>query len=256
MAKTNEAVVKDSKVGITAHIITALLFLAMGIALLVTNAAFIYNLVYTCLVAAAGILLIIFGAFFMIKYFFSQEFKRVTNYSFTQGVILIIIGALIIFKADSLSNFIDAIVCLAGAVLGAVMLQQSFALFHLKRKTWILILIFGLAAIASSLFFFVNGMQLFTGNVLAAIYLTVLGALSLLSLILMAIGLLTGKKQEKKNTANNVAEGQKTESEDSFFEDDTKTVVDGVEYTSYQPENTSSDSSTETKSDTDALFED
>ena len=88
--------IKESKAGLVANIIGAIAFLASGICLLVLNADFIARLVYSFLVLGFGILFICFGTYYMIKYFFNHEFARITSYSFTMGVIFVIIGAVFI----------------------------------------------------------------------------------------------------------------------------------------------------------------
>lgn len=222
MTKNYEEI-KDSKVALVAHIVASLVYLAVGICLLTLDADFISNLVYSFSVLGVGILFIIFGAWYMIKYFFNHEFIKISNYGFTMGVILVIIGALFIFKANSISTFIDALVCLIGIVLGSVMLQQSFALFHIQRGTWFISLLFGILAIGFSIFFIITPIQFFSGDLYACIYLIAIGALSLFSLILMAIGLNDHKKDARRIYNRNMEDAPstaKTAVDDSIFEDE------------------------------------
>ncbi len=222
MTKNYEEI-KDSKVALVAHIVASLAYLAIGICLLTLDAGFISNLVYSFSVLGVGILFIIFGAWYMIKYFFNHEYIKISNYGFTMGVILVIIGALFIFKANSISTFIDALVCLIGIVLGSVMLQQSFALFHIQRGTWFISLLFGLAAIGFSIFFIITPIQFFSGDIYACTYLIAIGVLSLFSLILMAIGLKDHKNDSRKIYNRNMEEAPvtaKKAEDDSIFEDE------------------------------------
>ena len=222
MARNIEEI-KDSKVGLVAHIVASLAYLALGICLLVMDATIISNVVYSFSVLGVGILFILFGAWQMIKYFFNHEYIKISNYGFTMGVILVIIGALFIFKANDISIFIDALVCLIGIVLGAVMLQQSFALFHIQRGTWFLSLIFGAITIGFSIFFIIKPLKFFEGNLYACIYLIAIGALSLFSLLLMAIGLKDHKNDAERIFNRNMEDAPttaKTAVDDSIFEDE------------------------------------
>ena len=204
MAHTNE-VIKESKAGLAAHIIGALAFLAVGICLLVLDASFIEKLVYSFSVLGIGILFIIFGVYYMIKYFF----------------ILMIIGCVIIFKADHISSFIDALVCLIGFIFGAIMLQQSFALFHMQRFTWFISLVLGAATIASSVYLLMENAKFFTGEFITAVYLVAVGGVSLFSLILMALGLNGHKKDSNKIYKRNVEDSPLgSQVDDSIFEEE------------------------------------
>lgn len=222
MARNNEEI-KDSKVALVAHIVASLVYLALGICPLVMDVSFISTLVYSFSVLGVGILFIIFGAWYMIKYFFNHEYIKISNYGFTMGVILVIIGALFIFKSSDLSTYIDVLVCLIGIVLGAVMLQQSFALFHIQRGTWFLSLIFGAAAIGFSIFFILYPIQFFEGNIYGCVYLIAIGGLSLFSLLLMAIGLKDHKNDSERIYNRNMDDAPltaKKASDDSIFEDE------------------------------------
>lgn len=229
MTKNYEEI-KDSKVALVAHIVASLAYLAVGICLLALDAGFISNLVYSFSVLGVGILFIVFGAWYMIKYFFNHEFIKISNYGFTMGVILVIIGALFIFKANTISTFIDALVCLIGIVLGSVMLQQSFALFHIQRGTWFISLLFGVAAIGFSILFIIKPIKFFSGDLYACIYLISIGGLSLFSLILMAIGLKDHKNDVQKIYNRNMEEAPvtaKTAADDSIFEDEPEVDIPG-----------------------------
>ncbi|GEM_PF-3547485 len=219
----NTQEIKDSKAGLAAHIIGSLAFLAIGICLLLLDTNMIAKIVYSFSVLTIGVLFICFGAYYMIKYFFNHEFARITHYGFTMGVILVIIGAVVIFKADTISGFIDAGVCLIGVVLGAVMLQQSFALFHIQRGTWFLSLLFGLAAIGASIYFLLQPYKFFEGDLLGCIYLIAMGAVSLFSLLLMVIGLNDHKKDSDRRYRRNVEDSPISGNDnvdDYIFEDE------------------------------------
>ena len=229
MAKNSEEI-KDSKVALVAHIVASIIYLALGICLFVVDAGIISTMVYSFSVLAVGILFIVFGAWYMIKYFFNHEYTRISNYGFTMGVILVIIGAIFIFQANYISAFIDALVCLIGIILGAVMLQQSFALFHIQRGTWFLCLIFGLATVGLSIYFLIAPQKFFERNVITCSYLIAIGALSLFSLLLMAIGLHDHKKDSNRNYTRNIedAPGSKSSLDDSIFEEEPQDYFDDI----------------------------
>ncbi|QFJ55570.1 DUF308 domain-containing protein [Pseudobutyrivibrio xylanivorans] len=230
MSKSNEEI-KDSKVALVAHIVTSLVFIALGVCLLTLDASLISTIAYSFSVLAVGILFIVFGAWYMIKYFFNHEYIKLTNYGFTMGVILVIIGAIFIFQANYISAYIDALVCIIGIILGAVMLQQSFALFHIQRGTWFLSLIFGLATVGVSIAILVlTPWKFFDGTIYSCVYMIVVGGLSLFSLLLMGIGLHDHKKDSDRNYSRNMEDSPlsaKKASDESIFEDEP--FVDNVE---------------------------
>ena len=237
MSKNIEEI-KDSKVALVAHIVTSLIYLALGICLLTLDTGLIGRMVYSSSVLAAGILFICFGGWYMIKYFFNHEYTKISHYGFTMGVILVIIGSIFIFKADNISVFIDSLVGLIGIVLGAVMLQQSFALFHIQRGSWVVSLIFGFATIGVSIYFFLTPFKFFEGSMISCIYLIAVGTLSLLSLLLMAIGLRDHRNDSNRLYNRNIDDSPN--SQEDFFED--------------EPQGNYHDSSADVGSD--SLFED
>ncbi len=231
MSKKSEEI-KTSKAGIVAHVICALAFIAVGVCLLTLDVSLISKLAYSSSVLAGGVLFICFGAYYMLKYFFNHEYAKVSNYGFTMGVILVIIGSMFIFKANVIAGFIDIIVCLIGVVLGAVMLQQSFALLHIQRGTWFITLIFGGATIAASIYLLLNNATFFNGVFINTVYLIVAGGLSLFSLLLMAIGLGDHKRDTKRNIKRNLEDAPvetKETLDDSIFEDEPVVEIVDIE---------------------------
>ena len=215
--------IKESKAALVANILGALAFFAAGICLITLNADFIAKIVYSFSVLALGILFICFGTFNMIKYFFNHEYKRITNYGFTMGVILVIIGAVFIMNANYVANFIDGLVCLIGVIFGAIMLQQSFALFHIQRGTWFLSLLLGAATVAGSIYLLLNSYKIFDGFIYTSVYLILVGAFSLFSLLLMAIGLKDHKKDSDRLYNRNMEESPlsgKKKVDESIFEEE------------------------------------
>lgn len=232
MARSNEEV-KTSKAGLIAHIIGALAFLAVGICFFVIDASIIAKVVYSYSVLAIGILFIVFGAYYMIKYFFNHEYTKVSNYGFTMGVILVIIGAIFIFKATLIATFIDALVCIVGAIFGAVMFQQSFALFHMQRGSWFINLLFGVATVAASIYMLLNPFKFFEGDMIPTVYLIAVGGVSLFALILMAVGLRDHKKDSNR-VYNRNTDDSAVAVDESIFEEEP--VFDIPEETVEAPE--------------------
>lgn len=213
--------IKNSKAGIVAHIIGSIAYIAVGICLLTLDVNMISKLAYSCSVLAGGILFICFGAYYMLKYFFNHEYTKVSNYGFTMGVILVIIGSAFIFKANYISSFIDILVCIIGGLFGAIMLQQTFALFHMQQGTWIITLLFGAATIAASAYLLLNNAKFFNGVFINTVYLIAVGGVSLFSLLIMAIGLSDHKKDKTPKVKKNDKATANTDTlDDSIFEDE------------------------------------
>lgn len=238
----NKEEIKESKAGLAANIIGAIAFLALGICLITLDAGFIARIIYSFSILGLGILFICFGMYYMIKYFFNHEYVRITSYGFTMGVILVIIGAVFIINADVVSSFIDALICLMGVVFGAVMLQQSFALFHIQRGSWFISLILGFATIAASIYILLTPLKIFNGELLPSVYLIVVGGFSLFSLLLMVIGLNDYKKDSDRIFKRNMEEsplGSKQKVDESIFEDEP--VFNDVEEKVTEPKEGSDD---------------
>ncbi len=227
--------IKESKAGLAAHIIGAIAYIAIGICLLALNADIISKMVYSFSVLAVGILFICFGAYYMIKFFFNHEYTRLTNYGFTMGVILVILGSVFIFKANSIALFIDAIVCIIGAIFGAIMLQESFALFHIQRGSWVITLLLGALTIAASVYMLVNSFTFFKGELVPTVYLIAVGGVSLFCLLLMLIGLKDHKKDSNRIYNRNMDESPLgAKADESIFEDEP--VVEFKEDKKAEPE--------------------
>ncbi len=219
----NREEIKDSKVALVAHIVVSIIYIALGACQLAFDTSYITTFVYSFLSLTVGILFIVFGAWYMIKYFFNHEYTKITHYGFTMGVILVVIGSIFIFQANYISTFIDVLVCLIGVVIGAIMLQQSFALFHISRGIWFLSFIFGIAAIGTSIFFVMTPVKFFQSELIPCVYLISVGSVSLLSLIFMVIGLHNHKKDSELLYNRNMEDApgkSKSAVDDSIFEEE------------------------------------
>ena len=225
---------KPGKGGVIANILAALAFLALGICLLVLNAESVRDLIYSFASIAVGACFIIFGAYYMIKYFFKQEYKSICNYGFTMGVILAIIGAGFLFMSNVVVVVLNFIVIFAGALLGTIMLQQSFALFYMRKAAWFLNFLFGVCAIAASVYFgFFEKKEFFSGQLIPCLYFIVIGGLSLLSMFIMGIGIHTHKKNGGAKVAKEVEEVSTPE--ESIFEDEPSFETPVVEKVELEP---------------------
>ncbi|MBQ7469465.1 MAG: DUF308 domain-containing protein [Pseudobutyrivibrio sp.] len=225
---------KPGKGGVIANILAALAFLALGICLLVFNAESVKDLIYSFASIAVGACFIIFGAYYMIKYFFKQEYKSICNYGFTMGVILAIIGSGFLFMSNVVVVVLNFIVIFAGALLGTIMLQQSFALFYMRKATWILSFLFGVCAVAASIYFgFFEKEEFFSGQLVPCLYFIVIGGLSLLSMLLMGIGIHSHKKTGGAKSAKEVDEVSAPE--ESIFEDEPSFETPVVEKVELEP---------------------
>ncbi|WP_405376770.1 hypothetical protein [Pseudobutyrivibrio sp.] len=225
---------KPAKGGVIANIFAALAFLALGICLLVLNADSVSDMIYSFASIAVGACFICFGAYYMIKYFFKQEYKSICNYGFTMGVILAIIGSGFLFLSNVVVVFLDFIIIFAGALLGTIMLQQSFALFYMRKATWFLSFLFGACSIAASIYFgFFEKIVFFSGNLIPCLYFIIIGGLSLLSMLLMVIGIHGHKKEANVKPVKHTEEVSAPE--DSIFEDEPSFETPVVEKVELEP---------------------
>lgn len=139
-------------------IVSSLLMVCLGLAMMFTSGNWILYGTYV-----GGGLLIAFGTYFMIRYFLKEEFLSVSNYGFAWGLSIVVLGAICFIRADVIVAKIGLIIGFILLVYGAILLQHTFAAFHMEGKLWWLILIFSLVTIASAVLMFID-YQLFVTN--------------------------------------------------------------------------------------------
>ena len=209
---------KSSKALIVIHVIVAALLIAAGAAMIALKSDLIGTIMYSYTVICAGIVFIIYGAYFMINYLYDRKYLDTSNYQFSFGAVQVLIGAVITFYASAISPFVDVIVCIICAVLGVIMIQQTFALGHIKNKGFIVTLIFGAATIGASVYNLVKASRLFDSSMVNCIFLICVGVLSLISMLIYVLGLKKYSKNPTPEASTEIAAAAPSQS--MFVEDE------------------------------------
>ncbi len=133
--------VKAIRAAKTGYIIISLLFCALGILLIAVP-----GITAPALAGIFGALLILFGIVKMIGYFSKDLFRLAFQYDLASGLLLMVLGMIMIWKADNVMTFIS--VALGIYVLADGLLKIQIALdarvFGIRR--WWMILAMAVAA--------------------------------------------------------------------------------------------------------------
>ena len=133
--------------GVVSTIIIAILsvyLILFGAGIYLNDAVFEYNAI------AIGAILIIFGVILMTKFFMNEEYKNPTNYGFSLGVMLLLIGGFVILNTKAIVRYTPAYVGIIILVLGIVVLQHAFAMKFMESKSFASSLIFSILIIISA----------------------------------------------------------------------------------------------------------
>ena len=201
MAKRNEEIVlevakKESAVSTIALIIASLLCILTGVVLLfipqVTDLAIVY-------IYCAG--LIIWGLVVVVRYFQSASYKKYHDYSFTVGASVIVLGCCGLVRAADIALGLQGFIGLAVLILGINMMQNTIRMKYTMNVLWIVELVFAIAAIICAIFV-LAGFDLILSLVNGFAYwtLVIAGALSLISIPIVALGIRRDQKKEQRKS--------------------------------------------------------
>ncbi len=208
--------------GMVMQIVTSLLCIGIGAILILIPEI---NILYLCYCFCAA--LIVVGITLIVSYFISGAYKRLNDYRFATGVLLVILGCIELLRAELLAEEIMFIIGLVTLVLSVIIMQSVVQMRILESSAWIVQLIFTVASLAGAIIVLIDFKPVI-GRVDGFAYyvMVITGTLCMISLLIEAIII---KVTEKREANKDKKEENKDDQKGS---DDTKDnvgeeIVDG-----------------------------
>lgn len=191
--------------GMVMQIVASLLCVGIGALLLFVPEV---NVLYMCYCFCAA--LIVVGITLTVSYFVSAAYKKLNDYRFAIGILLIILGCIELLRAEILAEELMFIIGLVTLILAVIIMQSAVQMRILESKAWIAQLIFTIISMIGAVFVLVDFKPV-TGRINGFAYgvMALTGVLCLLSLIIEAIILKLVKNKEeavKKETVPDKAD--------------------------------------------------
>lgn len=225
---------------LVANIMISILLMTVGLSMLFISG--MKPLYYTYIVIG---FLLVWGITCTVRYFAKEEFRIISNYDFAFGIIILILSACMILRANEVSSYFHLLLGCLALVEGVVLLQHTIQMKQLKGAAWFLNLLMSLALIAFSVITILNLKKILDPNSQAFyILLVVAGLLGILSQILVAIRARRFRKSEteEKTRKERKEEGKEKEQKQERLEDFEQNYGD-----SFSGGNTTGDSSADTE---------
>lgn len=171
--------------------VAALFILVGGVMLFVDGIKELY------LIYMISALLIALGIGLIVKYFVTEAYRSVHDYSFSGGALIVILGGCALARAVQLTTQIAVFVGLLVLSVAVVMLQQAMQLHIMRKKVWVVVLVIALVTLLASVLLLFD-ISAVTGNVAGFAYwvLLVAGVLTLLCMLISGIGVKIFQHQE------------------------------------------------------------
>ena len=172
--------------------VAALFILVGGVMLFVEGMEELY------LIYMVSALLIALGIGLIVKYFVTEAYRRMHDYGFSGGALIVILGGCALARARQMTTQIGAFVGLLVLAVAVVMLQQAIQLHIMRKKAWIPVLVISLVTLLSSVLLLFD-LRSVTGKVTGFAYWVMLiaGVLTLLCMLISGIGVKLFLHQEK-----------------------------------------------------------
>ncbi len=168
--------------GMMGVVMISVLFLIIGGIMIFFPSLSVASFVYVI-----GGFFLVGGAWEIARYFLREEYRNIANFDFSIGVICIIIGCVLIVRAEAASAFMYMIFGFMVLVLGITLLQHTFALYALKSIGWIVTLVLSAALILFSLAILLDFNSMFSTGILTYYLLAASGILGLVSLFCVGL---------------------------------------------------------------------
>lgn len=214
--------------GMVMQIVTSLICILIGGLMLFVPDV---NMLYICYCFCAA--LIVVGITLIVSYFVTNAYKKLNDYRFATGVLLVIMGCIELMRAKILAEEITFIMGLVALVLSVIIMQSTVQMKILESGAWIVQLILTIVSLVGSISVLTD-----FGPVMAKVdgfeywVMLVVGVLCLISLIIEAIVLWqVGKKEAKevKEVQKNQEEVEVTEKpQDVSRSDDAAISENGI----------------------------
>lgn len=180
--------------GMVMQIVTSLLCIAIG-GLLIAMPGI--NVLYMCYCFCGA--LIVIGITLIVSYFVSEAYRRLNDYRFAIGVLLIILGCIELLRAGILAEEIMFIIGLVTLILAVIIMQSAVQMRILKSGAWIVQLIFTIVSLVGAIFVLIDFNPITSRiNGFAYIVMVLVGTLCLISLLIEAVVLWNVRRKENK----------------------------------------------------------
>lgn len=100
--------------------------------------------------------IVVGGIYSIVQYFMSNAFREASDYGFSVGVFLCVIGIAGFIKSEEIVAFFPVAVSLVALLFGVILLQDALDLKRLESKLWIPVLVFAAAVILTCMLVLVN----------------------------------------------------------------------------------------------------
>ncbi len=197
MKQVEGAAEKKTKLhdGMTVQIIVSTIAIVIGVLLL-----FVPQIEAQTLCSIACISLMVTGVAAIISFFLSEAYKKLHNYNFALGILLLIIGCAGLLRVAELSRQFDLYIGFSALIIAVIILQSTVQMIVLNNKLWIAELILTVISLFGAIVLLVD-IQPIISRIPEFSYwvLTLVGAFSLISLLIAYIGV---HRENKKETPN------------------------------------------------------
>lgn len=189
--------------GMVMQIVTSLLCIGIGALLLfVPNV----NILYLCYCFCAA--LIVTGITLIVSYFVSEAYRKLNDYRFAVGVLLVILGCIELLRAQILSQEIMFIIGLVTLILAVIILQSTVQMKILKSGAWIVQLIFTIISMVGAIMVLIDFRPVMDrAPGFPYTVMLVVGTLCLISLVIEAVVLMIVRRRDADTPAEVTAEG-------------------------------------------------
>lgn len=163
-----------------------------------------------CYVFCIG--LIVTGVVQVARFFLSEAYNNLSDYSFASGILFLILGICGLLRIGDLEGSFELYLGFAALVIGTVILQEMVQLRILGNWFWILLLIFNVVILAGAVLIIVNAQQvlrLIPGFTYWVLFIG--GIASLLSLLITAIVLHIHRKRRDAGEFEELPEEEEIE---------------------------------------------
>ncbi len=182
----------------------AALFILVGSVMLFVDGVQEQYLVY--MISA---LLIALGIGLIVKYFVTEAYRSMHDYSFSGGALIVILGGSALARAKELTGQISVLAGLLVLAVAVVMLQQALQMHIMRKSVWPVVLTIAVVTLLAAVVLLFD-LRFLTGTIEKIAYwiLLIAGILTLLCMVISAIGVKLFLHQEKDELVRREKEQQ------------------------------------------------
>jgi len=197
-----EKIKESNFTGVVASLLLSVLFIVVGAAMLfLPDMKLIYfSFLVSGILLASGIALIV-------SFFVKKGFRDLTNYNFSTGTLVTIVGFCILVRAKDLTEFFYVLMGTLLLVFSVILLQYAIQMKGMAAKRWGIMLLLALIFMVLSVLILTDVKKLFSTN-LTALYIVIFvaGILGILSVIFVALRSRGYKKEQDRKQEDTYSE--------------------------------------------------